>query len=147
MMARMSLSSGPVLSRYCARNGENCPPQRFAQFRPSLDDFLQIRAGRGNWCAYRCVRFCVPQANCRFSQVQVLYRAPSFALPPSPRLRRTGRMAGHPATCDVNRDRGTASANGGWLRRLVSQHHHRLVNPFQNRSSCIAFIKPSPNSF
>ena len=24
-----------------------------------------------------------------------------------------------PPTCDVNRDSGTASANGGWLRRLV----------------------------
>src|SRR5664280_2804024 len=29
------------------------------------------------------------------------------------------KKAEPPPTCDVNRDSGTASANGGWLRRLV----------------------------
>ena len=76
LLALSRLRAAPVslapLVRDRAGNGEDCPPQRFAQFRPSLDDFLQIRAGRGNWCAYRCVRNCVPQAICRFWQVRNL---------------------------------------------------------------------------
>src|SRR5665213_707080 len=32
------------------------------------------------------------------------------------------KKAEPPPTRDVNRDSGTASANGGWLRRLVRQH-------------------------
>jgi len=34
-----------------------------------------------------------------------------------------------PPTRDVNRDSGTASANGGWLRRLVRRlvSHHLIV--------------------
>ncbi len=70
--------TGPLVSGRVG-NGENGPPQRFTQFRPSLDDFPQIRAGRGNWCAYRCVRICVPQAICCFWQVQNLRRAPEQA--------------------------------------------------------------------
>src|ERR1700722_4462167 len=32
------------------------------------------------------------------------------------------KKAEPPPTRDVNRDSGTASANGGWLRRLVRRH-------------------------
>jgi len=32
------------------------------------------------------------------------------------------KKAEPPPTRDVNRDSGTASANGGWLRRLVRHH-------------------------
>src|ERR1039457_466305 len=32
------------------------------------------------------------------------------------------KKAEPPPTCDVNRDSGTDSANGGWLRRLVRPH-------------------------
>jgi hypothetical protein len=32
------------------------------------------------------------------------------------------KKAEPPPTCDVNRDSGTDSANGGWLRRLVRLH-------------------------
>jgi hypothetical protein len=34
------------------------------------------------------------------------------------------KKAEPPPTCDANRDSGTDSANGGWLRRLVRQHRH-----------------------
>jgi hypothetical protein len=34
---------------------------------------------------------------------------------------RLTKKAEPPPTYDVNRDSGTASANGGWLRRLVRQ--------------------------
>jgi hypothetical protein len=34
------------------------------------------------------------------------------------------KKAEPPPTRDVNRDSGTASANGGWLRRLVRPHRH-----------------------
>ena len=34
------------------------------------------------------------------------------------------KKAEPPPTRDVNRDSGTASANGGWLRRLVRHHGH-----------------------
>ena len=34
------------------------------------------------------------------------------------------KKAEPPPTRDVNRDSGTASANGGWLRRLVRPHGH-----------------------
>ena len=36
------------------------------------------------------------------------------------------KKAEPPPTCDVNRDSGTDSANGGWLRRLVRRLAHRL---------------------
>src|SRR5271166_2870200 len=36
------------------------------------------------------------------------------------------KKAEPPPTCDVNRDSGTASANGGWLRRLVRHRHSQL---------------------
>jgi hypothetical protein len=39
---------------------------------------------------------------------------------------RLTKKAEPPPTRDVNRDSGTASANGGWLRRLVRQHRHHL---------------------
>ena len=132
-MARMCLSSGPVLSCDCASNGEDRPPQRFAQFRPNLDDFPQIRAGRGNWCAYRCVRKCLPQANCRFSQVQALYRAPSsrvsgwhgrLARSAGPLARRQLRSSGSArvSLCwDARGRAGTAlPAFGHWQRRQRS---------------------------
>jgi hypothetical protein len=35
---------------------------------------------------------------------------------------RLTKKAEPPPTCDVNRDSGTDRANGGWLRRLVSEH-------------------------
>jgi hypothetical protein len=41
------------------------------------------------------------------------------------RIRLT-KKAEPPPTHDVNRDSGTDSANGGWLRRLV--RHHFLSN-------------------
>jgi hypothetical protein len=34
------------------------------------------------------------------------------------------KKAEPPPNRDVNRDSGTASANGGWLRRLVRPHGH-----------------------
>jgi hypothetical protein len=34
------------------------------------------------------------------------------------------KKAEPPPTHDVNRDSGTDSANGGWLRRLVRPHGH-----------------------
>jgi hypothetical protein len=34
------------------------------------------------------------------------------------------KKAEPPPTRDVNRDSGTDSANGGWLRRLVRRHGH-----------------------
>ena len=37
------------------------------------------------------------------------------------------KKAEPPPTCDVNRDSGTASANGGWLRRLVRRQHRQLL--------------------
>src|ERR1035441_4262652 len=36
------------------------------------------------------------------------------------------KKAEPPPTCDANRDSGTASANGGWLRRLVSRMSHQF---------------------
>ena len=59
---------------------------------------------------------------------------------------RLTKKAEPPPTCDVNRDSGTASANGGWLRRLViprvERVHHRL--PFQSQMRMIAAQKRSP---
>jgi hypothetical protein len=40
---------------------------------------------------------------------------------------RLTKKAEPPPTRDVNRDSGTASANGGWLRRLVRRHHGLLT--------------------
>jgi hypothetical protein len=37
---------------------------------------------------------------------------------------RLTKKAEPPPTRDVNRDSGTDSANGGWLRRLVRRHHN-----------------------
>jgi len=37
------------------------------------------------------------------------------------------KKAEPPPTRDVNRDSGTASANGGWLRRLVRRRHHYQI--------------------
>jgi hypothetical protein len=37
-------------------------------------------------------------------------------------LCRLTKKAEPPPTCGVNRDSGTDSANGGWLRRLVRHH-------------------------
>jgi len=37
-----------------------------------------------------------------------------------------------PPTRDVNRDSGTDRANGGWLRRLVRQHHRNLASCMTN---------------
>jgi hypothetical protein len=42
------------------------------------------------------------------------------------RVCRLTKKAEPPPTRDVNRDSGTASANGGWLRRLV--RHQRREN-------------------
>jgi hypothetical protein len=38
------------------------------------------------------------------------------------------KKAEPPPTRDVNRDSGTASANGGWLRRLVRRRIHCKTN-------------------
>src|ERR1035441_2226760 len=38
------------------------------------------------------------------------------------------KKAEPPPTRDVNRDRGTDSANGGWLRRLVRPHHRPTIS-------------------
>src|ERR1035438_4356057 len=43
-------------------------------------------------------------------------------------LLRLTKKAEPPPTRGVNRDSGTASANGGWLRRLVRQHGHKTKN-------------------
>ena len=43
------------------------------------------------------------------------------------------KKAEPPPTCDVNRDSGTDSANGGWLRRLV-----RHQNPHNSQKPVIA---------
>ncbi len=43
---------------------------------------------------------------------------------------RLTKKAEPPPTRGVNRDSGTASANGGWLRRLVRrQNHHNSISP------------------
>jgi hypothetical protein len=42
------------------------------------------------------------------------------------------KKAEPPPTCDVNRDSGTDSANGGWLRRLVRP---RLIIQNHNRTT------------
>src|SRR5208282_5519568 len=38
------------------------------------------------------------------------------------------KKAEPPPTRDVNRDSGTASANGGWLRRLVRRRFHGIFH-------------------
>jgi hypothetical protein len=38
------------------------------------------------------------------------------------------KKAEPPPTRDVNRDSGTASANGGWLRRLVRHQRREIHN-------------------
>jgi len=43
-----------------------------------------------------------------------------------------------PPTRDLNRDSGTDSANGGWLRRLV---RHHIVSSF------LTVIQPQPSGF
>ena len=58
---------------------------------------------------------------------------------------RLTKKAEPPPTCDVNRDSGTDSANGGWLRRLVRPrglacHTHSINLPTTNRK------KPPSNS-
>ena len=45
------------------------------------------------------------------------------------------KKAEPPPTRGVNRDSGTASANGGWLRRLVRPHGHHLVSARVNQNS------------
>ncbi len=40
---------------------------------------------------------------------------------------RLTKKAEPPPTRDVNRDSGTDSANGGWLRRLVRPRSHNLI--------------------
>src|ERR1039458_8506462 len=56
---------------------------------------------------------------------------------------RLTKKAEPPPTRDVNRDSGTASANGGWLRRLVRPHvvsqSHREYNArkLQRNGQCI----------
>src|SRR5271157_4039453 len=56
-----------------------------------------------------------------------------------------------PPTRGVNRDSGTASANGGWLRRLIRQQFHNvsvtnhrdgLKNPW-NVKWCLYLTRPS----
>src|SRR5271169_6173110 len=60
-------------------------------------------------------------------------RALTKISPPRPtRPSRLTKKAEPPPTRDVNRDSGTASANGGWLRRLVRRFnriHFKLRNP------------------
>src|ERR1700722_14169129 len=54
------------------------------------------------------------------------------------------KKAEPPPTCDVNRDSGTASANGGWLRRLVRRHRHiyRPDSPSKNNHLPNANVSP-----
>jgi len=44
------------------------------------------------------------------------------------------KKAEPPPTRDVNRDSGTDSANGGWLRRLV-RHRGQLLHNLNNRQN------------
>ena len=62
------------------------------------------------------------------------------------------KKAEPPPTRDVNRDSGTDSANGGWLRRLVRpQHHHNALKNFPNQLDgfqsryqwCIHVLEPT----
>ena len=53
---------------------------------------------------------------------------------------RLTKKAEPPPTRDVNRDSGTASANGGWLRRLVRP----LVNHRLNLNIIIAYNNQEP---
>jgi hypothetical protein len=46
------------------------------------------------------------------------------------------KKAEPPPTRDVNRDSGTASANGGWLRRLVRRHHGSIIITTLIRNPC-----------
>src|ERR1017187_2312228 len=43
-------------------------------------------------------------------------------------LIRLTKKAEPPPTRDANRDSGTESANGGWLRRLVRRHGHLALS-------------------
>src|SRR5665213_4019147 len=52
-------------------------------------------------------------------------------------LARLTKKAEPPPTRDVNRDSGTASANGGWLRRLVRRLHRDQSNAINNASETI----------
>ncbi len=58
------------------------------------------------------------------------------------------KKAEPPPTCDVNRDSGTASANGGWLRRLVRRLLHSLsmMNCLQQGHSPRRMRRLSPPS-
>src|ERR1017187_8537341 len=47
------------------------------------------------------------------------------------------KKAEPPPTRDVNRDSGTDSANGGWLRRLVRHHVNLLLNRHVLNSSML----------
>jgi hypothetical protein len=51
---------------------------------------------------------------------------------------RLTKKAEPPPTCGVNRDSGTASANGGWLRRLVRpKHRHNSIKSGKSKRSLI----------
>ena len=54
------------------------------------------------------------------------------------------KKAEPPPTRGVNRDSGTDSANGGWLRRLVRPHGH-LHNCFGFRLAMAKQISPAIN--
>ena len=53
------------------------------------------------------------------------------------------KKAEPPPTRDVNRDSGTASANGGWLRRLVRRIGHKSI--LRNHASVTRYGSPLPN--
>src|SRR5665213_393338 len=56
---------------------------------------------------------------------------------------RLTKKAEPPPTRDVNRDSGTASANGGWLRRLVRRHIECvLVSHLKRLSLALALSHP-----
>jgi len=60
------------------------------------------------------------------------------------------KKAEPPPTCDVNRDSGTASANGGWLRRLVRplvchKTNHRFIKNVINTTDTKTTHNPPAN--
>jgi len=48
------------------------------------------------------------------------------------------KKAEPPPTRDVNRDSGTDSANGGWLRRLVRRHGHNYLGNLPSIKNCLS---------
>src|SRR5208282_2047610 len=70
-----------------------------------------LRVGTANWSATVADFLAVVRPNWN---IKIWHRSSGLT-----------KKAEPPPTRDVNRDSGTASANGGWLRRLVRRMNHK----------------------